>query len=146
MTSWRSGRWWVQSFLAGIPTMIIGGRNEEGVLKEVHLLDVCWMMRSNRPFWKREACRPLLPLCSQIIRMPVASLPSRAKAAGQGFDAWQLLRFGDAVLSWMVEHGRGRPGQHLRFHYKPKDESISCSVVPDGPLPGRLQNVLSSQG
>ena len=74
----------------------------------------------------------------QIRQLPVAELPSRAAAARAAFDSWQLLRFGDAVLSWMSEHGRRRPGQHLRFIYRPQSQSIEACVVEGGALPGRL--------
>ena len=28
-------RWWVQSFLAGVPLMVLGGRDDKGMLQKV---------------------------------------------------------------------------------------------------------------
>ena len=82
---------------------------------------------------------------AKVFQLSVAELPSRAAKAGQGFDAWQLLRFGDAVLSWMKSHGKARPGQHLRFSYDPMEETISAAIVVEGDgFPLRLGQCLQT--
>jgi hypothetical protein len=74
----------------------------------------------------------------QVFELPVASLPSEAAAAGQIFDAWQLLQFGDEVLSWMIKRGKEAAGCHIRFHYAPDSNCISYKKMHDGKLPGRI--------
>jgi len=33
-------RWWVQSFLAGVPLMVLGGRDDKGMLQKIHQVPV----------------------------------------------------------------------------------------------------------
>ena len=75
--------------------------------------------------------------------MPVTELPSRAAAVSQGFDAWQLLRFGDSSLSWMHKLTEPCPGQHFRFRYDPQQFSIVYSIIEDGNLPARLAKIVT---
>ncbi len=72
----------------------------------------------------------------------MASLPSMAKERGSPFDAWQLLRFGDSCLSWMLAHGEASPGAHLRFEYMPFRKEVAVSVVEGGDLLGRVSGAL----
>lgn len=72
----------------------------------------------------------------------MATLPSAAAAAGQGFDAWQVLQFGDEVLSWMSMACQYSADQQLRFEYSPSERRIHCRVVPGGTLPARLAREL----
>ena len=37
----RFSKWWVQSFLAGVATMVVGGRDDKGMLTEVSV-DAVW--------------------------------------------------------------------------------------------------------
>lgn len=89
-------------------------------------------------------------------RLDVATLPSTSAARGARWDAWQLLRFGEDVLSWMISHAQNAPGQHLRFEFDGSSEAapqrgtsrsrgapqepplITCKVIQDGHLPSLL--------
>ncbi|GIL82860.1 hypothetical protein Vretimale_8362 [Volvox reticuliferus] len=94
-------RWWVQSFLAGVPTLVLGGRDRSGILQKVS-------------------------------RLPVTRLPALARDRGYPFDAFQLLRFGDAALEWMRKAASASPEEHVRFTYDPQRQAITATVLnPD---------------
>lgn len=78
----------------------------------------------------------------QVKKLAVQKLPSESAAGGQPWDAWQLLRFGDDLLSWMRRTAGSTPGQHLRFEYRPAGRVVCCSVVEGGSLPGRLKAIV----
>ncbi|MEW5319798.1 MAG: hypothetical protein WDW38_010926 [Sanguina aurantia] len=104
-------KWWVQSYLAGVPTLVAGGRTTEGRLEEVRTI-------------------------------PVHQLPAMACAAGQPFDSLQVMRFCEAVLSWMTECGQAAEGMHLHFEYLPSAARITCQGDPQGNLPRRVKHAL----
>jgi len=106
-------KWWIQSFLAGVETIVLGGRDDAGMLTEV-------------------------------TRISVHTMPAVAAAHGARWDAWQILRFGESVLDWMVEHGHAQPHKHLRFSYQPRVDAIDCQLIEQGEglLPDRLHAVL----
>ncbi|KAJ9513141.1 hypothetical protein QJQ45_029370 [Haematococcus lacustris] len=119
-------RWWLQSFLAGVPVIVAGGRDAEGTLRRVE-------------------------------ELPVAQLPSQAAAAGCQWDAWQMLRWGEDCLAWMLSVARRMPEQHIRFAYSPTGPAprqrsgqapaapppITAVCVQDGSLPALLKAVLA---
>jgi hypothetical protein len=97
----------------------------------------------------------------QMERLHVSTLPSTSASRGARWDAWQLLRFGEDVLTWMSQAAQQHaPGQHLRFEFPGSGEAgapratnrsqgtaqqpllITCQVLQDGHLPEVLAQVL----
>ncbi len=69
-------------------------------------------------------------------------MPSLAAAQGQRWNAWQLLRFGSDLLSWMDARCAEHEGQHVRFEFSPATGRVACAVVEGGALPDRLREAL----
>lgn len=121
--------------------MLIGGRDDSGRLTEV-IIQYKFIIVHLKWRFLLLAYLFLLHEFVQIFQIPVTELPSRAAdVPGQGFDAWQLLRFGDSVLSWMFKVMVSHPKQQFRFRYEPKQCIISYIVVEDGSLPARLSRM-----
>ncbi|GIL54992.1 hypothetical protein Vafri_10666 [Volvox africanus] len=108
-------RWWLQSFLAGVPTLVLGGRDRDGIIRKV-------------------------------TRLPVTRLPAMARTQGYPFDAFQLLRFGDAALEWMRNAASATPEEQVRFTYDSQQRAITTTVLsPDmgSNLPERVVAALT---
>lgn len=76
----------------------------------------------------------------------MSRLPALAKEAGHPFDAFQLLRFGDAALEWMTTNAAAEPDSQIRFAFDPAKQVITARVL--GPeegtlLPQRVVHALS---
>ncbi|EFN52607.1 hypothetical protein CHLNCDRAFT_138659 [Chlorella variabilis] len=122
-------KWWLQSFLAGVPRLALGGRDDQA--------RACGMVR-------------------RIDLVATADLPGISAAHGAHWSPGQALQFGVAVLGWMREEAGRAPGQHLRFTYAGGSGggggrggaagSIRCEVVEGGALPQRISSCLRECG
>ncbi|EFJ41536.1 hypothetical protein VOLCADRAFT_98564 [Volvox carteri f. nagariensis] len=113
----KYARWWVQSYLAGVPTLVAGGRDRSGILQKVE-------------------------------RLPVTRLPALARDQGFPFDAFQLIRFGDAALDWMCATASKMPDEQVRFEYDPRHGAITAMVLDPEQgydLPARVATALAPQ-
>uniref|UniRef100_A0A7S0TWQ6 Decapping nuclease n=1 Tax=Hemiselmis andersenii TaxID=464988 RepID=A0A7S0TWQ6_HEMAN len=55
-------KFWIQSFLAGVPTVVVGFRDDQGVLKKVQqfkTLELPRAVRANRDAWDPNVCLDL---------------------------------------------------------------------------------------
>lgn len=119
-------KWWIQSFLGGVDTLVAGARDDVGKLVEVQHLPV-----------------------DQLPRLALDEGPSCA------FDAHRMLRFTDELLAWMAhvcaadqEHGAGPGNRHVRFTYSPAQQLVEAGLVADAPggagLASRVQAALQA--
>ena len=87
--SWKTPKWWLQSWLGGVRSLLLGGRDARGALVRTDSVPVddipAWSARDGRARWT----------------------------------AGGIVGVGDGVLSWMVATARERPGVALRFEFVP---------------------------
>ncbi|KAK9828456.1 hypothetical protein WJX72_000086 [[Myrmecia] bisecta] len=111
LKAFKYPRWWLQSYLAGVPRIAVGGRDDAGMLNMIEIVNT-------------------------------RHLPTLSSKAGQKWDPWRLLNFGNDMLTWMRKLAGQHIGQHLHFRYHPEQQQVSCEVVADGTLPSRLASLL----
>lgn len=90
------------------------------------------------------ACWTLLLCMLQVQEVAVQALPGLSAHAGHAWDPGMLLAFGEAVLVWIQQQASSRPNQQLQVSYSASSKSISCEVVEDGDMPGRLQGLMDT--
>lgn len=83
-----------------------------------------------------------LTSCWQVVEIQVQDLPAMASRAGHPFDDLRVMRFCEAVLSWMTECGQATEGLNMHFEYLPSNSEITCQLEPQGDLPGRVRGAL----
>lgn len=111
-------RWWLQSFLAGVPTLVLGGRDGSGMLQKVDFL--------------------------QVASLPsTAAATAQKMGRKQPFDAHQLLRFGSDCLSWMLQQCGSSRDRQMRFTYS--KGCIHSSFVSGGDMLARIKGCLASR-
>jgi len=97
-----------QSYLCGVPFVVLGLRSREGALLELRTLPVASLPGD-----------------------------AAARGAPWAASAWQLLAFGDALLAWAVGVCRGgaAAGRAVRFTYEPDGRGpgrVTAAIGGDG--------------
>ena len=160
---YKHPKWWLQSFLAGVPRLALGGRDSE--VRSAARFAARFGFR-----WKRCCCccccthsapRETAPHCTApstqgvVHRVDVVATADLARISARGGAPWsadQALQFGDEALAWMRQQAERWPRQHLRFSYRgggAAGGAITCAAVPldaGGLLPERVQACLQSCG
>ncbi|CAB3237291.1 unnamed protein product [Arctia plantaginis] len=52
----KSKKWWCQSFLVGIDTIVCGYRNDDGIVEELRICDVKDLAKKAQRFWNPNVC------------------------------------------------------------------------------------------
>ncbi|KPJ13616.1 Protein Dom3Z [Papilio machaon] len=52
----KTKRWWLQSFLAGVNTILCGFRNDEGIVEELKVFEVNDLPKMSQRFWNPNVC------------------------------------------------------------------------------------------
>jgi len=117
-TTWdkRHPKWWLQSYLAGIPALILGERDKKGIVHEIHTVATADLPRISR----KKGCK---------------WSPQQALAFGADVLSWMA----DICQS------EGGLNKHVRFEYDPLQRHIFAKVLKDGDLPGRVTAAILQQ-
>ena len=108
----RHPKWWLQSHLAGVTQLLLGARDDQGVVRAVHAVptaDLPRLSAANGEPWS----------------------PSQTLALTQDVLAWFR-----SVAKAQAD------GLHLRFVYAPENQAIEAHIVWGGRLHERLKAVL----
>lgn len=63
---YKSIKWWSQSFLVGIKTLIVGLRNDDGIVEAYEEIDVRNIARESRDHWSPAVC---MKFCAEFLRV-----------------------------------------------------------------------------
>eukprot|EP00177_Eucheuma_denticulatum_P003813 GFKZ01006893.1.p1 GENE.GFKZ01006893.1~~GFKZ01006893.1.p1 ORF type:complete len:338 (+),score=23.39 GFKZ01006893.1:84-1016(+) len=111
-------RYWIQSFLGGVRHIVIGHRNDQGVLESSERMRTHDLQRRAREHFQRTNAR-------------------------NGWDPNVCLGFLDCTLSMIREACHDYPGSTIRLRLSPRDKCIVGQVVarPGEGLHGRIVRV-----
>jgi RAT1-interacting protein len=112
----RHPKWWLQSYLAGVQALLLGARDNNGIVHEIHAIKTADLPRIS---WKNG--------CTWS--------PQQALAFGADVLAWmaEICKSGNCVE------------KHVRFVYDPNTRKIYASIIEDGDLPGRITAAILQQ-
>ena len=141
---------WPQSFLAGVPRIIVGFRDDAGVVKELRPLETMKIPRMVRGM-QASPCRVLHPLtvprtippncaasepryraachtplqCCVLHPSPLCTPLHQVRGKQDMWDPAACLNFGKAVLEWLQHHVRQLPaGASALLRYVPAEGAL----------------------
>ena len=124
---------WLQSFLAGVPRIIVGFRDDAGVVKELRPLEtmkIPRMVRAIPPYRAasspryRAACYTPLQ-CYVLHPLIPCTHPHQVRGKQDMWDPAACLNFGKAVLEWLQHHVRQLPaGASALLRYVPAEGAL----------------------
>ena len=109
-------KWWLQSYLVGVPSLILGARNEDGIVEEILSIKTLELPRTS---WNHG----------------MLWSPTQALAFGLDVLTW--------MKGIVTDHSLGRV-RHFRFEYKPELCMICVSEIQGEGLIARVQGALWS--
>lgn len=112
----HAARRWVQSFLAGVPHLALGGRDDAGVLRRVHTVPVVQLPNLSARAGQPWDANMLLRFGDECL----AWMAERAAGAGEG--------------------------SQLRFVFEPAARAVRCEPVAAGGMAARLAALLPAGG
>ncbi|KAG7671236.1 hypothetical protein Ndes2526B_g02291 [Nannochloris sp. 'desiccata'] len=117
-TTWdkRHPKWWLQSYLAGVPGLVLGARDRKGIVNKIYTVTTADLPRISR----KQGC---------------TWSPQQALAFGADVLSW-MVEFCQR---------EGCVNKHVRFNYDPASRRISASILKDGDLPGRVTAAVLQQ-
>jgi hypothetical protein len=106
---YRHTKWWLRCHLAGIPAAVLGARDPDGIVREIHTVPTADFPRIS---WEH-GCR---------------WSPPQSIAFGADVLSWMtgVCQSEDCV------------DRHVRFEYDPKEKKIAATIVDKGDLPARV--------
>jgi hypothetical protein len=120
-------KWWVQSFLAGVPLLVLGQRDERGDLVAVHRV-------------------PVSKLADVSAKNGFAWQGERLLAFGDAALGWMRRAAEEEQEKQQAAGARAAgEGVHLRFRYDPRDGKVRACVVEGGRLPERVRAALAGR-
>ena len=116
--TYRHPKWWLQSYLAGVPAVVLGARDKHGIIHEIHTIATADLPRISR----NKGC---------------TWSPQQALAFGADVLAFmtEVCKSEDFI------------NKHVRFEYIPSKKQISVSILEGelADLPGRVTATLLEQ-
>lgn len=112
----RFCKYWVQSYLAGVRKVVIGMRNDHGILTKVEHFPT-----SSLPKLARE------------------NLQSNRPGGRPVWDPFVILNFLDLILSRVLEVTKHNVGCTIRVRYDPSERKVTASLLKDSQFPLRMQ-------
>lgn len=112
-------KWFVQSYLGGVPTIIVGFRDDAGRLVEIEQLSTLSLPRIAR---------------NGLDKIRGGRSSRRWASQRNAWEPSACINFIDCTLSVVRRHCDERPGQVIRFSYDPRRQMLygHCVAVRDG--------------
>ncbi|XP_026764261.1 decapping and exoribonuclease protein-like [Galleria mellonella] len=115
---YKTKKWWCQSFLVGVETILCGFRNDEGIVEELKTYNIRDLPKMSQKFWDPNVCFNFLDTFFTYVKRCLAR-EIRRKHGDKGVDNLQSLPIITLLLEWS-------PGMPVRIaeHYKYEDDPI----------------------
>nr|XP_049697784.1 decapping and exoribonuclease protein [Helicoverpa armigera] len=114
----KSKKWWCQSFLAGIDTILCGYRNDDGIVEELKKWSIRDLVKNSQRFWNPDVCFNFLDTFLIYVKRCLAREIKHKH--GEAY----LNRLQDLpMISLMFEWSPGMPVQ-VADHYSHQDDPI----------------------
>jgi RAT1-interacting protein len=112
----RHPKWWLQSYLAGVPALVLGARDKQGIVHEIHTVKTSDLPRMS---WEN-GCK---------------WSPQQALAFGADVLSWMME----------ICESEECINKHVRFEYHISSRKISACILQGGDLPGRVTAAIEEQ-
>ncbi|XP_045508957.1 decapping and exoribonuclease protein-like isoform X2 [Colias croceus] len=114
----KAKKWWCQSFLAGVETIVCGFRNDDGIVEELKVYKVADLPKMCRKFWDPSVCLNFLETFFTFVKRCLAREVKRK----YGDNATNNLQ-GLPLISLLFEWSPGSPVQ-VSNDYNHDDDPI----------------------
>ncbi|XP_053601305.1 decapping and exoribonuclease protein-like isoform X2 [Plodia interpunctella] len=95
----KTKKWWCQSFLAGIDTILCGYRNDEGIVEELKTFQLRDLVKMSERFWNPNVCFNFLDDFFTYVKRCLAR-EIKHKCGEQGLNNLQTLPMISLLLEW----------------------------------------------
>lgn len=114
----KSKKWWLQSFLVGIDTILCGYRNDDGIVEELRICDVKDLPKKAKRFWDPNVCFNFLDTFLIYVKRCLARKVKQKHGDRALYDL-QKLPLVDILFEW-------QPGMpvHVSENYSHDDDPI----------------------
>lgn len=122
----RFMKYWIQSFLAGVRTVVVGVRDDDGFLRKIE------------HFPTRE-----LPHRARAQLAPARN--QRYQSQGGGGTTWEpfvILNFLDHVLYQIRTHCKANVGKAVRVRYDPRQKKVEAWILTESAFSNRMTEAL----
>lgn len=110
-------KWWAQSFLVGIPTVICGYRDDDGVVDKLEEMPVEKLRKMGEDYWMPGV---MMNFCQQFLEFVTSSftdapVPEPVLAVGEEYPSSSSSSPPDS----------SNPRQHFIFEFDPKRRAVT---------------------
>lgn len=114
----KSKKWWCQSFLVGIDTILCGYRNDDGIVEELSICSVRELAKKAQRFWNPDVCFNFLDTFFVYVKRCLAR-KVKYKYGDRALDNLQTLPLISILFEW-------EPGMPVRVseNYSHDDDPI----------------------
>ncbi|XP_052737317.1 decapping nuclease DXO homolog [Bicyclus anynana] len=95
----KTKKWWCQSFLVGIDTLLCGYRNDDGIVEELKVYDVRDIAKMSEKYWKPNVCFNFLDAFLTFVKRSLAK-KIKHKFGQKGLDKLQEVPLTCLLFEW----------------------------------------------